>query len=98
MIKGTWKTINGNLHKTKQKKTNFNYFKDGENILAKNVITNKFNEYFIKKTSENKSFQQYLSQKYTMFKFQNINEQDVFSITINWHPNLVVGLMVCLQK
>ncbi len=87
-VKGTWKTINGILNKTKRKFIFSNFFKDGEIILYnKNVITNKFNEYFTNigpnlsnqiKTLRNKSFDQYLSQKYTdQFNCQNINEQDI---------------------
>ncbi len=63
----------------------------GENIVyEKNVITNKFNEYFTNigpnlsnkiKPLRNKSFHQYLSQKYTdKFNFQNVNEQDILLI------------------
>ncbi len=45
-IKGTWKTINGILNKTKRKKNFPTFFKDNENIIHdKNVITNKFNTF-----------------------------------------------------
>ncbi len=36
-IRGTWKTINGILNKTKRKKTFPNSFKDGENIITDKI-------------------------------------------------------------
>ncbi len=46
-IKGTWKTINGILNKTKRKRNCPRFFRDGDKILDdKRVITNKLNKYF----------------------------------------------------
>ncbi len=46
-IRGTWKTINGILNKTKRKRNFPLFFKDGNNIMYNNkTIANKFNTFF----------------------------------------------------
>ncbi len=47
-IKGTWKTINEILNRTKRKRSFPQFFRDGEHITSDlSIITNKFNNVFI---------------------------------------------------
>ncbi len=101
-IKGTWKTINGILNKTKRKRNFPCFFRDGDKILNdKRVITNKFNKYFANvgfnlseniKMPRNKTFHNYLKHKYcNNFQFKNINEEIVLSIIDKLAPKTSCG-------
>jgi len=101
-IRGTWKIIGGILNKTKRKKNFPHFFKDGENkIYDKNVITNKFNTFFANIGNNlssqitmpiNKTFQNYLTCKYTHnFQFQEINDEVIISIIDKLAPKTSCG-------
>ncbi len=90
-IRGTWKTINGILNKTKRKRSFPLFFRDGDNITTdQSVITNKFNTFFTNisldlfckiKMPQNKYFHNYLTQNYNhTFNFQTIDDKITMSI------------------
>ncbi len=72
-IRGTWKTINDILNKTKRKKSISQFFQDGTNIITDKItIENKFNSFFTNigtalsqkiMTPKNKSVNLYLIKK-----------------------------------
>ncbi len=82
-IKGTWKTINEILNRTKHKIKFPLFFNDGENLVtSKELIANKFNTFFTNigsklsrqiKRPKNKSFKDYLISNNNQFKFQITN-------------------------
>jgi hypothetical protein len=101
-IKGTWKTINGILSKTKRKNKFPNIFKEnGIPITDTLDIANKFNNFFInigpslsKKINmpQNKTYKDYLLHKYTTkLKFHIINEDVVSNIIDKLNPKNSFG-------
>ncbi len=102
-IRGTWKTINGILNKTKRKKSFPLFFKDGENITTDpSVITNKFNTFFtnigLNLSSkiimpQNKNFHNYLTQNINHnFQFQTIDDEITLSIINKLSPKTSYGV------
>ncbi len=90
-IRGTWKTINGILNKTKRKRKFPLFFKDGDIIMHdKQTVANKFNTNFTNigpilsaqiNMPINKSFYNYLTGTHNnKFQFQSINEEITLSI------------------
>ncbi len=101
-IRGTWKTINGILNKTKRKRNFPLFFKDGCNIMDdKKTITNKFNIFFGNICSHlsekikmpiNKTFQNHLTGTHNNnFHFININEDITLSIIDKLAPKTSCG-------
>ncbi len=101
-IRGTWKTINDILNKTKRKKAFSQFFRDGENMITnKYVIVNKFNTFFTNigpnlskliKSPSNKNFRNYLTQNFNInFSFQNINEETISQIIDKFPPKTSFG-------
>ena len=102
-IKGTWKTINDILNKTKKKYTFPSFFRDEENniITDKLQIANKFNNFFASigsnlarqiKSPTDKSFKNYLTKKHNhTFKFHDINEDTINSIIDKLSPKTSFG-------
>ncbi len=96
-IKGTWKTINGILNKTKRKKTFPKIFKENGMIYTnKTDIRNKFNKHFTDIGPElsnyiqsplNKSYKTCLNKTYnTLLKFQNVDEERIADIIHKFIP------------
>ncbi len=97
-IRGTWKTINGILIKTKRKRSFLFFFKDGKNITTDpSVITNKFNTFFtnigqnicskIKMSKNKKKLPQLLNTKCNHnFHFQIIDDEKTMSIINKLSP------------
>ena len=101
-IRGTWKTINGILNKTKKKRNFPLFFKDGDNIIHdKQTITNKFNTFFSNigpnlsaqiNMPMNKTFHSYLTGIHNnTFQFKNINEEITLSIIDKLAPKTSCG-------
>ena len=96
-IKGTWKTINSILNKTKRKKMFPKIFKDNGIVYThKKDIANKFNTYFTEIGSKlssqieppiNKSYKIYLNKVCNnFFKFQNVDEETIANIIDKFSP------------
>ncbi len=101
-IKGTWKTINGILSKTKRKHKFPNIFiEDGTLITDRLDIADKFNNFLTnigpslsKKINmpQNKTHKDYLLHKYsTILKFHIINEDVVSNIIDKLNPKYSFG-------
>ena len=101
-IRGTWKTINGILNKTKRKRNFPLFFKDGNNIMYNNkTIANKFNTFFANigpdlsekiKMPSTKTFQSYLTGTHNNnFQFKNINDEITLSIVDKLAPKTSCG-------
>jgi len=101
-IKGTWKTINDILNRTKRKKTFPLFFKDGNTIItSKLVIANKFNSFFtnigpklsnIINAPNNKSFKTYLNKQFNYaFEFKNVDTEIVNNIINTLAPKSSSG-------
>lgn len=102
-MKGTWKTINSILSRTKRKKTFPQFFKDGNNIItSKLAIVNHFNSFFtnigpnlsnsIIDIPNNKSFRSFLNtRKNYNFNFKNINTDIVNTIIDKLAPKSSTG-------
>ncbi len=101
-IKGTWKTINEILNRTKRKNKFPQYFKDGNHLVTgKLAIVNHFNEYFTNigpKLSKlitppkNKSFHSYLNNKLSHnFQFKHTDAKTVDEIISNLAPKSSSG-------
>lgn len=101
-IRGTWKTINDILNKTKKKRSFPQFFRDGQNVITnKLIIANKFNMFFTNigpnlsnliNAPNNKSFKTYLTQKYNNdFSFQNVNEETISLIIDKLAPKTSFG-------
>ncbi len=101
-IRGTWKTINDILNRTKKKKTFPQFFKDGENIISdKLTIANKFNTFFTDIgpklaaeiiTPNSRTHRKYLTLNYNhKFKFNNVDNSTVKSIIDKLAPKTSFG-------
>lgn len=101
-IKGTWRTINDILSRTKRKNKFPQFFKDGNNIISsKLAIVNHFNSFFTDigpKLSQqilapkNKSFKSYLKNKFNhVFKFSNIDTPIISKIIDDLAPKSSSG-------
>ena len=101
-IKGTWKTINDILNKTKRKKNISKFFKDGNNVITnKLVIADKFNSFFTSigptlsqkiKAPKNKTVQTYLTKTHNLnFTFHNVNEEEINQIIDKLAPKTSFG-------
>jgi hypothetical protein len=101
-IRGTWKTINAILNKTKRKSLFPQFFRDGDHITTnQSVITNKFNTFFTNigpnlsrqiKMPKNKSFRNYLTHNHNHnFQFQNIEVDITNSIIDKLTPKTSCG-------
>ncbi len=102
-IRGTRKTINKILNKTKQKETFLFFVKIADNIMYdKKTITNKFNIIFANidpnisekiKMPRNKTFHSYLTgTQNNNFQFKNINEETALQIIDNLASKISCGL------
>ena len=103
-IKGTWKTINDILNRTKKKNTFPSFFRDEENniITDKLQISNKFNTFFATIGSNlakkiisptDKTFKTYLSKTHSYtFKLKNIDEKTTNDIIDKLAPKSSFGL------
>ena len=101
-IKGTWKTINEILNKTRRKKCFPRFFKDGNTIITDQLlIANKLNSFFTNIGSnlsqkitapKNKSFKDFLTKSHAnKFKFQNVNETMIEKILDKLAPKTSFG-------
>ncbi len=101
-IRGTWKTINEILCKTKKKKSFPQFFKDNETVITnKLTIANKFNTFFTNigpkladqiKMPKNKHFKNYLTLNYNhKFTFKDIDEEGVRKIIERLAPKTSFG-------
>ncbi len=108
-IKGTWKTINGILNKTKQNKMFPKVFKNnGVVYTQKKDIANKFNTLFTeigpKLSSQiqpplNKSYKSFLNKVCNnQFKFKNVDEETIANITDKLNPKNSFGISTKLNK
>ncbi len=101
-IRGTWKTINGILNKTKKKRIFSLLFKHGDIIMHdKQTIANKFNTFFANigpnisaqiNMPMNNTFYNYLTGTHNnTFQFQSINEEMTMSIIDKLAPKTGCG-------
>ncbi len=101
-MKGTWKTINEILNRTKRKNKFPQYFKDGnEIVVGKLAIVNHFNNFFTNigpklskliGTPENKSYKSYLSNKLQInFNFKLIDATETSEIIDKLAPKSSSG-------
>lgn len=101
-IKGTWRTINDILNRTKRKKHLPKFFKDGSDVItSKLAIVNKFNSFFTGIgpnlankiiSPNNKSFKTYLNKNMRhVMKFENINTEIVNGIIDDFAPKTSSG-------
>lgn len=101
-MKGTWKTINDILNRTKRKKKFPQFFRDGNDVVTgKLEIANRFNNYFTNigpKLSQlitmptNKNFQSYLNNRCTHnFSFTMVDPETVDKIIDNLAPKTSSG-------
>ena len=101
-IKGTWKTINDILSRTKRKKNFPQFFRDGNNIITSKIsIVNHFNSFFTNigpnlsnaiKQPHNKNFKMFLNLNIeSEFKFRNITTDTINSIIDKLAPKTSTG-------
>ncbi len=81
-IRGTWKTINDILNRTKRKKTFPSSFKDGENIMNDKItIANKKTKYMIFHTAQRKVNTLHLTTNNTII--ERVTQFDFLGLTLN---------------
>ena len=101
-MKGTWKTINAILNRTKRKKKFPHYFKDGNNVVTDKLkIANHFNSFFTKigpnlsnliNIPTNKTFKTFLNSRIShSFNFKNINDNLINEIIDKLSPKTSTG-------
>ena len=101
-IKGTWKTINEILSRTKRKSKFPKFFRDGNDIVtSKLAIVNHFNSFFTNigpklskliKVPEGKNYKQYLNNKLNLnFKFKTVDTKQISDIIDKLKPKSSSG-------
>lgn len=101
-MKGTWKTINDILNRTKRKKHFPNFFRDGNEVItSKLAIVGRFNSFFtgigpnlskLITSPHNKSYKTYLNKKFNdVMKFEAIDTNLVSTIIDKLAPKTSSG-------
>ncbi len=101
-IKGTWKTINEILSRTKRKSKFPKFFRDGNEIVtSKLAIVNHFNSFFTNigpklskliTVPEGKNYKQYLNNKLNLnFKFKTVDTEQISKIIDKLKPKTSSG-------